>query len=435
MLAPIKKATITAPTTLTSFPPFESTKREMSGSPNRKDSLHPVQATGRKSSFVGRMANALGGLVSGANKKAVSTTSPETIAELVRERQAAYIKQGQTEYVLAGKLAQSSEGEVFIYKCSANGKHYVMKHTFPHVRLDSDWKLPMDSSDYHYPNEARILETVLAPHPNVITLYETTRDQDYSGRYKMWMELAGAGDLYGQIEFWTVKRRSYVPEVFLLHFAVEVMQALAFLHHGLRYDGNGKWTQDDNHKSVIHGDIKPENVLLRWSSIPLGGMPDILLGDFGVARIAGDDRVKLLPGTNLYHAPEDLAITGGLPHSKENLDRYYKVGANRTVAADMYSFGQILYQMASKEPNPRKIGRDPSDIRVSRDYDTQEIRELLVRCLVADPAKRAEASSRGDIGVLPLVEKLRQARDQLIRTKRPLDPLEWNSPPPPPKRS
>lgn len=393
-----------------------------------------MQATGTsKSSFVGKMAGKLGSLMgSKTDSHPIARTPKEVIDNLRRDRDAAYKKQGSEQYEMARELASSSEGEVSLVKAKSSGKLYVVKHTLTEHRLPEDWKLPKDDAEYHYPNEARIVQDTLGPHPNLINIYEVTEDRDKSGRFKLWMEFASAGDLYAQLDYWFVKRRSPVPETFLLHLIVEMVQALAFIHHGLRYAGNGKWTQDESFKSVIHGDIKPDNIFLRWGTDPKGGLPEVVLGDFGVARVAGDNRVKKMPGTDIFHAPEDRKILGDAEFSKDTIDLYLTVGDHRTVAADMYSFGQILYMMASKEINPREIGKDPSDIRVSRDFDTPEIRELIVRCLAVDPAKRAEASFRDAVGILPLVEKIRKVRDERVQKLYPLDPLEWKCPPPKP---
>ncbi|CAK3839090.1 hypothetical protein MYCGRDRAFT_94912 [Lecanosticta acicola] len=357
----------------------------------------------------------------------IAQTPRETIGQLVKEQEEAYKKQGLHEYAYVKPLTKSSEGELAVHRSVSTGKQYVVKHTFAFRIPGSRHREPVVRP---YPNESWVLHNLVLPHPNIVQIYETTRDRDESGRFKIWMEMADGGDLHDQLNFWYVKKRSWAPEVFLLHVIVEMMQALAYLHHGLRGTANGKWTQDEVYNSVIHGDIKLENVLLRWTEIPIGGLPDIVLGDFGAARLAGDTETDLLPGTTCFHAPEDRAITGGQRHTKETEELYVKASANRTIAADMYSFGQIVYMLASKEFVPREIGKDPSDIRLCRDFDMPEVRELIVRCLAVDPNERAQASFDETVGILPLVERVRKARDERIRTRFPLDSLEWKNPPP-----
>ncbi|XP_057843796.2 G-type lectin S-receptor-like serine/threonine-protein kinase At2g19130 [Cryptomeria japonica] len=80
---------------------------------------------------------------------------------------------------------------------------------------------------------------------------------------------------------------------------------------------------------IIHGDIKPENILLDKDFIPK-------LGDFGLAKLVGRDFSKVVTatrGTRGYLAPEWLS---GLPI---------------TPKVDVYSFGMTLLEIISGRRN------------------------------------------------------------------------------------
>ena len=103
------------------------------------------------------------------------------------------------------------------------------------------------------------------------------------------------------------------------------LNALQFLH------ANG----------VIHGDIKPSNMLIDAQG-------RVKLGDFGLARRASDEGGSLLKGTTKYMAPELLSAQFG------------PVGP----ASDLYSLGFSAYElMCGKEfetlfPGLGSFGRD-----------------------------------------------------------------------------
>ena len=111
------------------------------------------------------------------------------------------------------------------------------------------------------------------------------------------------------------KIRKKAPEKltpsFILHIAIQLAEALDYA-----------WRCN----KMIHGDIKPENILIR----PDG---EVKLADLGVARIAGTATHNELMATPLYVAPELLTDGAGTPDPR----------------SDIYSFGVMLYELCSGE--------------------------------------------------------------------------------------
>lgn len=112
---------------------------------------------------------------------------------------------------------------------------------------------------------------------------------------------------------------------FLLHVGSQVVQALAHVHA----------------LGVVHRDLRPDNILFAsQAQKPATRFPDAYLIDFGLAKVfrpdvflpvsTGDEDVL---GTDLYMAPEQ-----------------WESAKHVTGAADVYSLGIVLYQLASGHP-------------------------------------------------------------------------------------
>jgi serine/threonine-protein kinase len=100
--------------------------------------------------------------------------------------------------------------------------------------------------------------------------------------------------------------------LFMLSIAIQLADALEYA-----------WRS----QKMIHGDIKPENIMLKKSS---GAAK---LADFGVARVAGSQVDDGLMATPLYVAPEIVLGT-----------------ADADPRSDIYSFGVMLYELFCGNP-------------------------------------------------------------------------------------
>lgn len=167
-------------------------------------------------------------------------------------------------------------------------------------RLDSYWK------------EAQLLARL--DHPCVMTIFDIVRERGW-----LVLEL-----LEGSIEQRLRGEPIRLDDLRLL--LTYMLHALHFLHA----------------QGIIHGDIKPGNLLLDRN----GG---IKLGDFGIARRVHDDHGSVMKGTTRYIAPEVLSAQFGA------------VGP----ASDLYSLGFSAYELLCGKPfntlfpELETFGRDP----------------------------------------------------------------------------
>jgi tetratricopeptide (TPR) repeat protein len=132
-------------------------------------------------------------------------------------------------------------------------------------------------------------------------------------------------------------------------------------------------------RGVIHRDLKPANIL-----IDAGGEPHVT--DFGLARRVGADtratQSGAVVGTPSYMAPEQAA--GG--------------AKSLTTAADVYSLGAILYELAAGRPpfcadtpvgTMRQVcDEQPPSIRQLNPEVDRELETICLKCLCKDPEGR-----------------------------------------------
>ena len=133
--------------------------------------------------------------------------------------------------------------------------------------------------------------------------------------------------------------------------------------------------------SVIHRDIKPDNILLD------GTRRRVMVTDFGIAKALSDAGTGTLTGTGVaigtptYMSPEQAAGERGID-----------------ARSDLYSLGVVGYEMLVgnapfKAPTVpgilmKQITEPPPDIMVTRPECPEELAATIMRCLEKDPESR-----------------------------------------------
>lgn len=161
-------------------------------------------------------------------------------------------------------------------------------------------------------------------------------------------------------EFLIKHRRSKLPLRTVIQLALDLAQALKFMHE----------------KKVVHRDIKSENLLLTKGH-------RLKVADFGVARVEAANPKDMTgsTGTLGYMAPE---VLDGKPYNHK---------------ADAYSFGICLWEIYCCDmPFPNLAVRDMIAIVRNGLRPTvpgvcpKDLANLMTRCWDVSPAKRPEMS-------------------------------------------
>ncbi|HEX7734940.1 MAG TPA: glycoside hydrolase family 6 protein [Ktedonobacteraceae bacterium] len=137
-------------------------------------------------------------------------------------------------------------------------------------------------------------------------------------------------------------------------------------------------------RGVIHQDIKPSNFLLSAPSSQLGGFPDLLLADFGIAPFfaatssQGLSQSHYVRSTSPYLAPEKWngrAVPASDQYALAVMAFYLLTG----IFPFQGALGQIIYQHQEVQP--------PAPSHLNPQLDSA-IDKIFKRALAKEPAKR-----------------------------------------------
>ena len=159
--------------------------------------------------------------------------------------------------------------------------------------------------------------------------------------------------------------RKPMPIVRALNCAAEIADALDAAHR----------------QGVVHGDVKPENIMLTASGVKLL--------DFGVARLAAAP-----PPSDNRTATDDGVIMGTTPYmAPEQFE-----GRSDDPRSDMFALGAVLYQMISGRrpfdgPSRARImvailEHEPAALTSPYEAISDSLERVVMKCLAKDPGER-----------------------------------------------
>jgi serine/threonine protein kinase len=301
-------------------------------------------------------------------------------------------------------LQHGSEAKSYVTKSTTTGRVYVVKR-FTKYAVHNDEAAPQPG-EQPLPNEAFVLLKALKPHPNILQAFGCdlfgVRIADLYTAY------CNGGDLTEQMLHF-VKIKVTPPERFILHVFISLIHALAFIHHGLRWDSKRlAYSKDPAFEtaSYVHGDFKAENCFTFWSEDAVKrGLPDVVLGDWGFAQPAHSFRG--IAGTPSYQAPEIAAVYRLRQTDGNAFNAVMRTTGYMTPAADVWSLGQTIHKLCTGREHV--VGANPMTFpaRVTqrgmigvklggtRGYETKALQEAVQLCLIKDPTMRPKTDEGG----------------------------------------
>lgn len=242
-------------------------------------------------------------------------------------------------------IGQGGMGRVYLARDASLGRAVALK--FLRDRTSPDQLL----------REARAIAQL--SHPNIVVVHGVGRHGD---DVFMALEHLGGDNLERTL------RRGAMSKNRALRVGLGVARALAHAHAN----------------DVVHGDLKPGNVVLASD-----GRPRVV--DFGLAHSpASSDQPTPVGGTPGYMAPEQEA---GAPVSK---------------AADVWSLGCVLYELLVGE----RYGGSPNEVSLAA---------LEVADAPASTRRLVEAALRPNATARPDAERIASGLEDLLEPSLPLD--------------
>ena len=211
--------------------------------------------------------------------------------------------------------------------------------------------LPQSLKDHpkvleNFLTEARVSAAI--NHPNIVTIYDTGRDEDGVFITMEFVEGVSLKDLLDKATTLSV------PD--FLGISKQICQGLDFAHS----------------RNIIHRDIKPANVMVSRDKV-------IKIMDFGLAKILTDSMLDKtsVKGTPLYMAPEQI------------------LGEKVDHRSDIYSLGCTFYRMVTGRPPfvegdvyYHHLHTVPTPPRTLNSTLPEQLNQLIMKCLAKEKTKR-----------------------------------------------
>jgi serine/threonine protein kinase/ribosomal protein L13E len=317
-----------------------------------------------------------------ATSSATSSPAPASAAPPVDA--ASLLRKLNLEMV--GELGKGGFGTV--YKCKD-----AMQKRFVAVKLVNDAK----NAQAAMREGQKLLRT---KHKNIVQIYRVLDLNPIFGTAScaLEMEVVAGGDLSEHLDAARRRPEQRLPAAAVLRFTRQLLQALVYLRNEM------KW---------LHGDIKPQNMLLQCHPLPADGSAidysdaEIKLADFGLAKVMDQEsssasfmlsnastKAGVVKGTMWYLSPE--ALQGA------------SIGYERTYSDDIWSACLVIYEMDTGL-SLQQLMTAPGAIKL-QELLTKTSRELLP--LLASVLAVPDAASRCK-SAAELLQKLDASVDPL----------------------
>jgi Tol biopolymer transport system component len=266
-------------------------------------------------------------------------------------------------YEIVSALGAGGMGEVYKARDTRLDRTVAIKVLPSHVAANPDLRA-------RFEREARALSGF--QHPHICTLYDVGREETPEGGIDyLVMEYLEGESLATRID------RGALPTPEILRIGMAVAEALDRAHR----------------QGVVHRDLKPGNIILTR-----GGAK---LLDFGLAK-ERREAVAATVVTSLPTRVQPLTAQGTIVGTFQYMAPEQIEGAEADARADIFSFGCVLYEMATgRRPFEGKtqtsliaaiLAAEPPAVASIRPATPLALDQIIRTCLAKDPDERFQSA-------------------------------------------
>ena len=272
---------------------------------------------------------------------------------------------------LRKKLGKGAFGEVYESTIAGYNAIYAIK------KIDKSRYMKNQKSFEYLLNEINILKNI--NHENIVKLYTDLEDKKF--KYLI-TEYCNGGDLENCLKYYLTKNNRPFSEEEVQYIMKQLVSGIKYLH-----------SSNETKMSILHRDLKLENILLQYDNEDDRLNKRILkakikLIDFGFSRyLAEGEVIKSVLGSPIYMEPRILYQLNKIGNVNEfSYDQ----------KADIYSLGVICYKLLTGHYlydalNMKELVRLTQEgiIKISANLSKETI-SFLNYMLIYDPEKRLD---------------------------------------------
>ena len=264
------------------------------------------------------------------------------------------------QYVILKTIGKGGQGRTEICKRKRDSKVLVRK-----VQKEFRWLGDR-------PKEWVLFEEILIPHPSIV-VFDHANYQDHDKSLVLYFEHCEGGDLQHFIDEYDRPSEKLIWQVF-----VQLADALAFLHYGI--SRRHPHSQPVGWRRVIHRDLKPANVFFRKKLSSRHPVPDVVLGDFGLATT---NDITEGCGTDVWWAPE-------IPQCTKEGDVWGLGAIIHALGHGVGPVGRLPSNWPTDKESRRQWYRYPKarQPRPLSTFYSDKLNRNMMDCLVIDPRRR-----------------------------------------------